>query len=256
MNTQKIVLVTGGANGIGRKIVELLLENGYTLIIVDYNSSKLAGLVQELNNNPHFHGKLHSYVCDVSDSSAVSKLISELSALSLVPNILINNAGYGGPFERITEISDFEWDKVTGTNLKGVFNFSRAILPYMQLKNEGKIINIASVQGLIGANLSSTYIATKHGVVGYTKALAAEWGKYGITCNAICPGYVNTDMGAQDDKVDNHSRTVINRTPLGRMASTLDIAYLVEFLISDKASFINGSIITIDGGLTADIGIT
>ena len=117
-----------------------------------------------------------------------------------------------------------------------------------------KIINIASIQGLIGARLSSTYVASKHGVIGYTKAIAAEWGMYGITCNAICPGYVDTRMGIQETLTD-HDKKVLSRTPLGRVASPNEIANLVEFLVSDKADFINGSVINIDGGLMADIGI-
>jgi 3-oxoacyl-[acyl-carrier protein] reductase len=126
----------------------------------------------------------------------------------------------------------------------------------MQKQGWGRIINIASIQGLIGAKLSSTYIASKHGVIGYTKAIAAEYGQYAITCNAICPGYVNTAMGVQQDKIPDHYHNVISRTPLKQIAQPYDVAKLVEFLISDAAKFINGSSITIDGGLMADIGIT
>ena len=257
MIEKQIILVTGAANGIGRSISEQLLLEGHTLIIVDNDSNGLTIFEEDLKHNLKLSNSMfHTKLCNVADSQAVIKLIDSLKSQNIMPNVLINNAGYGGPFQLLSEVSDFEWDKVIGTNLKGIFNFSREILPFMKLNGSGKIINIASIQGLTGACLSSTYIATKHGVVGYTKAIAAEWGPFGITCNAICPGYVNTAKGSQDSQVPDHYKKIIGRTPLGRVANPIDIAYLVEFLISSKADFINGSIITIDGGLTADIGIS
>lgn len=252
---KEIILVTGAANGIGRSISELMLKNGHKVILVDYNETDLNRLKYELADT-FLSTEFYCYLCDVADSNTVNKLISELEKEFIIPTVLLNNAGYGGPFQLLADITDQEWNKVIGTNLKGIFNFSRKLLPYMKKAKRGKIINIASIQGQIGASLSSSYVASKHGVIGYTKAIAAEWGKFEITCNAICPGYVGTAMGAQDANIDNHYKKIISRTPLGKVAAPIDIAYLVEFLISDKASFINGAAITIDGGLTADIGLT
>lgn len=251
----KIVLVTGAAQGIGKAIVDEFCENGYTVIMVDYSAQNLESSFSKLTDL-YSNIKLYRFVCDVGNSTQVNKLINELTDQQILPNILVNNAGYGGPFQVISDIDDTEWDQVINTNLRSIFNFTRKLLLVMRNNGWGKIINIASVQGLIGANLSSSYIASKHGVVGYTKAIAAEWGKYGITCNAICPGYVDTNMGAQDDKIPEHYTRIISRTPAGKLAKPKDIAYLVDFLASDKANFINGSIITIDGGLMADIGIS
>jgi 3-oxoacyl-[acyl-carrier protein] reductase len=255
MNNSKIALITGAAKGIGNAIARLFLENNYHVILVDKAMQDLANTKQELTKL-YKNAQLADFRCDVGNNTQVSYLCSHLNELNLLPDILVNNAGYGGPFQKISEISDEEWDKVINTNLRSIFNFARILLPEMSKKNWGRVINIASIQGLIGANLSSTYVASKHGVIGYTKTIAAEWGKYGITCNAICPGYVDTSMGIQENEISDHYQRVISRTPIGKVASPKDIAYLVEFLATEKANFINGSIITIDGGILADIGIT
>jgi 3-oxoacyl-[acyl-carrier protein] reductase len=255
MNLNKTALVTGAAKGIGRAITIELLLNGYQVIMIDINLQSLRLTQQELLDS-HKNITLYAYQCDVGNADKVNKLLTELESLSITPYILINNAGYGGPFQILSDVTDEDWDKVINTNLRGIFNFSRKLLPKMRENRWGRIITIASIQGLTGASLSSSYIASKHGVIGYTKAIAAEWGKYAITSNAICPGYVDTDMGAQDGKVIDHYKHIIERTPAGKIANAQDIAYLVEFIASEKARFINGSIINIDGGIMADIGIT
>ena len=256
MLLKKYILITGAASGIGKAMSEAFIKyDDFHVIMVDYNESALRitkNNISKLTAEKNFS----TYVCDVGQTSDVKVLLENLASEEMTPSILINNAGYGGPFQQISEISADEWEKVINTNLKSIYNFCHKLLPIMRDNKFGRIINIASIQGLIGANLSSTYIASKHGVIGYTKAIAAEWGKYGINCNAICPGYVDTKMGAQDDKIANHQQNIISRIPNGRIATTRDITNLTEFLISDKADYINGSIVTIDGGLLADIGIT
>ena len=132
------------------------------------------------------------------------------------------------------EVSDDEWYSIMNTNLKSVFNLSRFLLPEMKKIQFGRIVNIASIQGYLGASLSSTYVASKHGIIGYTRAIAAEWGAYGVTCNAICPGYVNTPMGAQDSKQENHRLKIIDKIPLHRIAEPDEIAHCVNYLISKE----------------------
>lgn len=154
------------------------------------------------------------------------------------------------------EVSDDEWYDLVNANLKSVFNLCRAALPAMKQQGFGRIVNIASVQGYLGAARSSTYVACKHGVIGYTRAIAAEWGAFGITCNAICPGYVQTSMGVQDGAVDDHTQRVIEKTPAGRIAQPQEIAQLVAYLVGPNASFINGASLTIDGGLSCHVGVS
>lgn len=253
-SSSRIALITGAGAGIGAAIAQKLITVTNHLILLDLDLELLATLAKKLQQE---HQKIVStYQCDVSDGLKVAKLLMQIEQEKLSPNILINNAGFGGPFHTLNEVTDAEWDKVMNTNLKSIFYFARALLPKMKKQAYGRIVNIASIQGLFGAALSSTYVASKHGVIGYTKAIAAEWGEYGINCNAICPGYVNTRMGVQDEEVKDHMQKVINLTPAKRIAEPVEIADLVGYLISDEAAFINGASFTIDGGLSCHIGVS
>lgn len=250
---KKIAIITGAAGGIGAAIAERCIADVDALLLVDIEDTKLELLRTKLNKLSST--PVSSYHCDVGNSQSVADMINAATQEIGIPTILVNNAGIGGPFHRVDEVGDEEWYRIINTNLKSVFNFSRLLLPMMKQLSYGRIINIASVQGLLGAALSSTYVASKHGMIGYTQAIATEWGQYGITCNAICPGYVDTAMGVQDDKVLEHYKKVIAKTPEGRIAKPIEIADLVNYLMKDEASFINGSVLTIDGGLTCHVGI-
>ncbi|MDR3501280.1 MAG: SDR family NAD(P)-dependent oxidoreductase [Legionella sp.] len=250
----RIALITGAGAGIGAAIAQKLIAATDHLILFDLHLEPIVELAKKLQQE---HQKMVStYQCDVSDGLKVAQLLTQIQREEKSPNILINNAGFGGPFHPLNEVTDAEWDKVMNTNLKSIFYFARALLPKMKKQAYGRIVNIASIQGLFGAALSSTYVASKHGVIGYTKAIAAEWGEYGINCNAICPGYVNTRMGVQDEEIKDHMQKVINLTPAKRIAEPLEIAALVKYLISDEAAFINGASFTIDGGLSCHIGVS
>ncbi len=253
-NFTRIGLVTGAAGGIGSAISEKLISEINALIMIDIDKNKLDILHNKILNQTSI--PVASYCCDVGDATSVVQMLKMAEKDIGIPTILINNAGIGGPFHQIDEVTDDEWYKVINTNLKSVFNFSKLLLPFMKQKNYGRIVNIASVQGFLGATLSSTYVASKHGVIGYTRAIAAEWGRYGITCNAVCPGYVDTALGVQDDKIKNHHENVTAKTPAGRIAEPHEIANIVVHLIKDESSFINGSILTIDGGLTCHVGVS
>ncbi len=162
--------------------------------------------------------------------------------------ILINNAGIGGPFHRTDEVSEEEWDSVFNTNVKAAFLFCKALLPIMKKQQFGRVINISSVYGKTGGALSSAYAASKHALVGYTKSLAVEWGKYNITCNLVSPGYANTSMGADNDE---YHADIIAGIPAQRLAAPEEIAKLVAFLVQPGSSYINGADIVIDGGFLA-----
>ena len=250
----RIALVTGAAGGIGSAICERFISDVDALVLVDIDQNKLDDLHKKLQSKSAI--PVISQYCDVGDSNSVETMLVKVTEKVGTPNIIINNAGIGGPFHRVDEVSDDEWYKIINTNLKSIFNLSKFLLPSMKHQNYGRIVNIASAQGYLGAALSSTYVASKHGVIGYTRAIAAEWGKYGITCNAVCPGYVDTAQGVQDDKVTDHHKNIILKTPTGRIAKPQEIANIVLHLIKDESSFINGSILTIDGGLTCHVGVS
>jgi len=251
-NIKKIGLVTGAAGAIGSSIAKTISDQLDGLILVDINEIALQAFYQK---NKHTSKKMSAIVCDVGCSKSVDDMFAQAKSEVGIPNILINNAGIGGPFHRVDEVSDDEWYSIMNTNLKSVFNLSRFLLPEMKKIQFGRIVNIASIQGYLGASLSSTYVASKHGIIGYTRAIAAEWRAYGVTCNAICPGYVNTPMGAQDSKQENHRLKIIDKIPLHRIAEPDEIAHCVNYLISKEAGYISGSVLTIDGGLSCHIGL-
>jgi 3-oxoacyl-[acyl-carrier protein] reductase len=188
--------------------------------------------------------------CDVTDRSSVDAAIAQATAALGPPTILVNNAGFGGPFQLLSDSSDADYNQVFHTNVRAAFWFCRALLPGMRAAGFGRIVNVASIEALTGASESAHYIASKHALIGYTKAIAAEWGRFGITSNAVCPGFVATEMAAGFDPVK-----ITPRIPAGRFADPTEIARIVAFLAAEESSYLNGSVITADGGLLADLGL-
>ncbi len=244
-------LVTGAGSGIGRAIAHRLAFEGHAVAVLDLDAKSARRTADAIGKSG---GMAVAIACDVSRPAAVERAFARVTRDLGEIAILVNNAGVGGPFHRIDEVSLEEWDWVMGTNLKSVFLLSRLALPRMRKKRFGRVINIASIQGLAGSPRSSTYVASKHGVVGYTRAIAAEWGEHGITCNAICPGYVDTRMGAQK-KFAEHGK-IVRRTPVKRLAKPEEVASLAAWVSGPESGYLNGAILTLDGGITADIGIS
>ena len=240
MILKKIALVTGAAGGIGRAIVSRIANDVDVLILWDINETNLEALKQSFLK-VDMKCDLIFQVCDAGEGSAVNAC---LDALQEIPNIVVNNAGYGGPFQLLPEVSDDMWHLIMNTNVKAVFNICRIVLPLMKSIGFGRIINIASIQGLYGAAYSSTYVAAKHAVIGYTKSIAAEWGGSGVTCNAICPGYIDTAMGPSAQEKEKK----ILEIPLRRLGLADEVAELVCFL--SRQGYLNGAVVTIDGGKT------
>jgi 3-oxoacyl-[acyl-carrier protein] reductase len=232
---KNVAIVTGAARGIGASIARHLKEQGYRVAALDLEGTE--------------------YRCDVGQPQSIDAALDEVESKLGTPTVLVNNAGVGGPFHRIDEVSTDEWDWIFSTNVKSVFYFSKLILPKMKALGTGRIVNIASIQGLVGAAQSSTYVASKHAMIGYTRAIAAEWGEYGITCNAVCPGYVDTKMGIQPDQKQDYLKQVLARSPVKRIATPDEIATLVGFLVTPSAAYLNGSVLVADGGITASLGI-
>ena len=244
-----LALVTGASRGIGAAIAQVLARSGLRVALLARDAAALARLEHTLRAAG---AEAWSFACDVADEAAVDATLERIEASLGVPSVLVNNAGVGGPFHRADEVSRQEWDALFGVNLDSVHHLCRRLLPRMKGAGYGRIVNISSIQGLFGGALSSTYVATKHALVGYSKAVAAEWGAHGITCNAVCPGYTETEMLAKADPAVK--KELLRRIPAGRFATPEEVARLVAFLAGPHGGYINGSTLVIDGGLSAHLG--
>lgn len=238
----KTALVTGGAKGIGAAICKALANDGYR-IALNYNSSfeSATELKNELSSVTH----IEIFKADVSDSSDVERMFTEIESVFGGVDVLINNAGIAQQ-ALFTDITDEMWQKMIGVNLTGAFNCCRRALPYMIRNKFGKIINITSMWGEVGASMEVHYSASKAGLIGLTKALAKEVGLSGITVNAVSPGVVETDMMASFS--DEVKSSLADETPLGVLGTPENIASAVSFLASDKAGFITGQVVSVNGG--------
>jgi 3-oxoacyl-[acyl-carrier protein] reductase len=243
-----LALVTGASRGIGAAIAEALAESGRRVVLLARDAEALSRLEKKL---VAAGAQAHSFVCDVSNGAAVEATLARVEASLGVPGIIVNNAGVGGPFHRADEVSKEEWEALFGVNVDGVYHLCRWALPRMKAGGYGRIVNISSIQGLFGGARSSTYAATKHALIGYTRSLAAEWGAFGITCNAVCPGYIDTEMLLNADPA---SRTeLLRRIPARRFGTPEEVAKVVAFLVGPHGGYINGSALVVDGGLSSHL---
>ena len=234
----KNVLITGGSRGIGKAMVELFSAKGYRVAFTYKNSEDAA---KELS-------KSTGAVAIAADSASEAeiKAATEAAARALGGiDILINNAGIS-TFGMIQDISFEEWQKCLSVNLTAPFIYSREVLPYMIKNHKGRIINISSMWGLVGASCEVAYSAAKAGLIGMTKAMAKELSPSGITVNAIAPGVIETDMNAhlREDDI----RTLAEETPVGRIGRAEEVAEAALYLASEAAGFITGEVLNISGG--------
>ncbi len=245
MLTGKVALVTGAGRGIGSAIAKTLAANG-AFVIVNYNGSKekAEAVVEEIKKS----GAEAAVVqCDVSDYAACGKMVEELIASYGHIDILVNNAGITRD-NLILKMSEEEFDAVLNTNLKGTFHTIRHLSRYFVKQRAGRIINLSSVSGVMGNAGQANYSASKAGVIGLTKSVARELARRGITCNAVAPGYIETEMTAQMPEAAKEA--VKQQIPLQRTGTVWDIAEVVAFLASEKASYITGQVISVDGGMS------
>ncbi len=244
MLKNKVALVTGASRGIGRAIALTLAGYG-AIVIINYCGSKEKAeeIVNQIKENG---GTAIAYQADVADFEAVKTMFSDITKEYGRIDILVNNAGITKD-NLILKMSEEEFDAVINTNLKGVFNCLKQASRIMLKQKEGRIINISSISGVVGNPGQANYCAAKAGVIGITKSLAKELGSRGITVNAVAPGYINTDMTAV--LKDDLKEKVTELIRLKRLGEVEDIAETVAFLASDKASYITGQTIQVDGGL-------
>lgn len=237
----KIAIVTGGSRGIGRAISELFAKEGATVIIMD-----LLPQGQEVSNGINaIGGKSEFHLVSVTDKSAIDLLFAEVNKKYGKIDILINNAGITRD-RTLEKMSEEEWNAVIEVNLKGVFLCSQAVIPYMKANRYGRIVSAASNVGLRGNFGQTNYAATKAGVIAMAKTWTLELGKYGITANAVAPGFTMTDMV---EKIpEEHFAVIKESIPLKTVAQPIDIAYGYLYLASDEARFVSGICLTIDGG--------
>lgn len=242
----KNVIVTGGAQGIGKEVCKGIVAGGGHAIIVDINMEVATQTVEELGNASCFK-------IDLGDNENIRACIAEVIAAKGKIDVLINSGGIiaKSAFENV---SDEEWERTIRINLTGTFTTCSAIFPHFMENKGGRIVNISSVAGKIGGGLLGTaaYASSKAGVNGLTKAIAKEGGKYGISCNAVCPSFTKTPMTQTlSDDVEKRNK-VISMIPLGREAEPSEIAQMILFFASDAASFVNGEIGDCDGGIVLD----
>jgi NAD(P)-dependent dehydrogenase (short-subunit alcohol dehydrogenase family) len=242
----KVAVVTGAAQGIGRRTAELLAGRGYALALIDLREPA------DTSRSIAARGTL-SFAADLTGENAIEEFASAVHHRWDRVDLLVNNAGISfiAPAETVAA-SDFR--RVLEVNLVAPFLLAQAFGKRMLAAGKGSIVNVASVAGLVGIADRAAYNASKHGLIGLTRTLAAEWGGRGVRVNAVCPGWVKTEMDAADQAAGGYQDAdITGRIPMGRFASPDDIARAVAFLADDEASgFVNGHALAVDGGWTAD----
>lgn len=243
----KVALVTGAAQGIGKRTAQILAERGFDLVLNDLRSpaETIASLVGKV--------EVLEALTDVSDEAQVLRMVAQVRERFGRLDVLVNNAGISF-IKPAEQIESAEWRRVLEVNLFGPFLLCREFGKMMLAQGQGSIVNIASVAGLLGIADRAAYNASKHGLIGLTRTLAAEWGGRGVRVNAVCPGWVKTEMDAKDLGSGAYTDVDIeNRVPMGRFARPDDIAQAVAFLADHaQSSFVNGHCLSVDGGWTSD----
>jgi 3-oxoacyl-[acyl-carrier protein] reductase len=240
----KTALVTGASRGIGKAIALRLAQSGADLAVVSRSLDSLQATIAAVQA---LGRKAQGYAVDVADSEAVARTADQILKDFPQIDILVNNAGVTRD-GLLMRMSEEDWNIVINTNLKGAFNWTKPIGRAMVRQRSGRIINIASVIGLIGNAGQANYAASKAGLIGFSKSVAREFAGRGITCNVVCPGFIETDMtGVLPEET---KKKVLELIPLQRFGQGDDIAAMVDFLAGAQAAYITGQVLAVDGGMT------
>jgi 3-oxoacyl-[acyl-carrier protein] reductase len=244
----KSAIVTGAASGMGRATAHLFSDEGAKVAVVDLGKDKVDAVVKEITDNG---GTAVGFQCDVSDPDAVKALVAAVVEAFGGIDILVNNAGvaYNSGADAPDDEFAEAWDRTVGVNLTAHALLIRAALPYLQASGGGRIVNIASTEGIIATGGLPAYTATKHGVIGLTKSFAVELGRRGVNVNCVCPGPINTGMtaGIPPESKEAYAR---RRVPLRRYAEPEEVAQMTLSLVLPAASYVNGATVVVDGGMT------
>ncbi|MBU2571606.1 MAG: 3-oxoacyl-ACP reductase FabG [Gammaproteobacteria bacterium] len=237
---KKIALVTGASRGIGRAIAEQLAADDFFVIgtaTSDQGAEAIAGYLGDAGTGIKLN---------VADPDSINAVIKTIYDDFGTPNVLVNNAGITRD-NLLMRMKDDEWDDIITTNLSSVFRMSKAVLRGMMKAKTGRIINISSVVGATGNAGQANYAAAKAGIVGFSKSLAKEVGSRGITVNTVAPGFIDTDMTRE--LAEEHKQALLSSIPLGRLGDAKEIAYAVSYLASERAAYITGETLHVNGGM-------
>jgi NAD(P)-dependent dehydrogenase (short-subunit alcohol dehydrogenase family) len=245
----KIALVTGGGGGIGRVTSQAYARQGAKVVVVDLDADAARGVAEAINSQG---GDAIAIQTDVSSNSQVAAMVERVVSHYGRLDIAFNNAGIDIEHEPLAKATEETFDKLMSINVKGVWLCMKYEIEQMLKQGGGAIVNTSSIGGLIGAARQPIYGATKHAVIGLTKAAAVEYARKGIRINAVCPGIIDTEMTERAIARDPRRKTYIEQAhPIGRLGQALDIANAAVFLSSDEAAFIVGHAMPVDGGFTA-----
>ncbi len=239
----RVAIVTGASQGIGEAIASSLATDEATVILVDIQKDKLDEVAEKIKTSK---GQASSFCADVSQSGQVTELVDQVVKDHQKIDFLVNNAGITRD-GLLLRLKEQDWDSVLAVNLKGVFNFSKAVIRNMMSHRFGRIVNISSVVGLMGNAGQTNYSASKAGVIGFTKSLAREVASRGITVNAIAPGYIATAM--TEDLPEAVKEAFLEFIPMKRFGTPDEVVQGVKFFLSEQASYITGQVLSINGGM-------
>jgi 3-oxoacyl-[acyl-carrier protein] reductase len=240
----KVAVVTGGGRGIGKAVAESFAAEGAKIALVSRTAANAQAAADAIN--AQYPGAAKAYAVDVADSAATAELGKQVLADFGHVDILVNNAGVTKD-GLLLRMSDEDWDVVLNTNLKGAFNLVKAFQRSLLKQKGARIINVASVIGLIGNAGQANYAASKAGLIGFTKSVAREFAGRAVTVNAIAPGFIETDM--TDALNEQLKEGILSKIPLGSFGQARDIAAAAVFLASDDARYITGQVLAVDGGM-------
>lgn len=248
----KTAIVTGAAHGIGRAIAELYAEEGARVFLVDIDEEAGNAAADAIR---HAGGQATFCKADVSAADDVARVVTLAAAAGAGAgetgrvDVLCNNAAYLGEFHAITESTPDEWNRCIQVSLFGTHNFTKAVLPYMVAQRYGSIVNVVSIQAMVGCPTSVAYTTVKSGLLGYTLSAAYDYGPQNVRVNALCPGPIQTRISPKPGQPAYEWQCA--QTVLGRVGTPREVAFAAAFLASDEASYITGAVIPVDGGWTS-----